>query len=340
MDSSPGRRLAHLLRASFIGLVCFIVVVLCAGAVYQREALGRDRRLNPMPGRLVDVGGYRLHIDCTGEGSPTVVLESGLGATWLAWYEVQPLVAQFTRVCSYDRAGMGWSDPSPNPRTAKVMAEELHRLLQNAGVAGPYVLVGHSLGGMIARLFASLYRDETSALVLLDSAVPHQYERLPRGVATYANQFLRQETRKQDTMFFGLPRLMGWCGDGPAAIRAALRTVDCRVGPWKEHLAEYARFDESSDQTVKAAPLGDLPVVIISEDANNGQSWNVLQASLIQISTESCRIIAHGSGHDIPSERPGLVARVVRQLVEHSHAPQENRLASTTELLRQFECAR
>lgn len=338
MGSSTG--LAYPVRTSFIGFICLIVLVLGGGAIYQWQALRRNEHLNPMPGRLVDVGGYRLHIVCTGEGSPTVVLESGLGATWLAWYRVQPLIAQFTRVCSYDRAGMGWSDPSSSPRTARVIAQELHLLLQNAGVGGPYVLVGHSLGGMYVRLFASLHRNVTSGLVLVDSAVPHQYERLPQAITTYSNHFLRVQTWKEDTMVFGVPRLMGWCGDGPAAIRSELRTVDCRVGPWKEHLAEYHAFDESSDEIVKVGPLGSLPLVVISQDSGTGSTWSVLQASLTQLSTDSCRIVAEGSGHDIPSERPELIAGVVRRLVEQSRANRETPVRITTDLFTQFDCVR
>lgn len=140
-------------------------------------------------------------------------------------------------------------------------------------------------------------------------------------------------------MFFGLPRAMGWCGEGSAAIRLELRTVDCRIGPWKEHMAEYETFDASSDQVLKAGPLGNVPVVIISEDSGKGSHWDVLQASLIQISTDSCRIIAKRSGHDLPSERPDLIAGVARKLVEQPHADQAARV-TTTDLLEQFDCVR
>jgi pimeloyl-ACP methyl ester carboxylesterase len=128
---------------------------------------------------MVDVGGYRLHLYCTGEGSPTVILEAGGGNPWLSWYQVQPQVAQFTRVCSYDRAGLGWSDPSPKPRTTKVIADELHTLLHNAGITAPFVLVGHSLGGLDARMFASQYPSEAVGMVLVDSSHPDQDDRFP-----------------------------------------------------------------------------------------------------------------------------------------------------------------
>lgn len=116
----------------------------------------------PPIGRLVDIGGYRLHLACQGKGSPTVVMEAAIGETGLLWSLVQPAVAQTTRACVYDRAGLGWSDPSPSPRTAAVMVEELHTLLATAEVPGPYVLVGHSFGGLLVRLHAARYPQEVA----------------------------------------------------------------------------------------------------------------------------------------------------------------------------------
>jgi pimeloyl-ACP methyl ester carboxylesterase len=146
------------------------------GAMYQAQAAARAAKDNPPPGKLVDVGGHRLHITCMGEGSPTVVLEAGLSCTSLDWSHVLPAIAQFTRVCAYDRAGCGWSDPGPWPRTGQTIVNELHTLLDEGGVTGPLVLVGHSYGGLLVRLYASYYPDAVAGLVLVDAA--HEDQRL------------------------------------------------------------------------------------------------------------------------------------------------------------------
>jgi pimeloyl-ACP methyl ester carboxylesterase len=142
-----------------------IVIVLIFGAavmgvVYQNTAARRDLREHPMPGTLVDVGGYRMHIACMGNGSPTVVLDAGMGDSFNSWRKVQPQIAAFTQVCSYDRAGLGYSETSPFPRTSRVFAEELKRLLVNDRLPPPYILVGHSLGGSNIRVYAN--RDPSS----------------------------------------------------------------------------------------------------------------------------------------------------------------------------------
>src|SRR5512141_2340019 len=129
------------------GMLAVLLVLLIAGAVYESLSEAADARAYPPPGKMVDVGGYRLHLNCTGAGSPTVVIDTGWGDWSASWSQVQLSVATATRVCTYDRAGYGWSDAGPLPRTAQQFVKELHTLLTNANIAGPYVLVGHSLGG-------------------------------------------------------------------------------------------------------------------------------------------------------------------------------------------------
>ena len=179
-----------------------------SGFLFQFIASERERRAFPPMGRLVDAGGYRLHLYCLGIGSPTVVFESGFGMSLNAWAQVQPAVAELTRACSYDRPGYGWSDKPPNPRTGSRAVEDLHRALANAGIPGPYLLVGHSMGGGQVRLFASRYATEVAGLVIVASGHEDWRTRNPSAPP---------EDESMDDLFqliawlspTGLPRLFG-----------------------------------------------------------------------------------------------------------------------------------
>ena len=154
------------------GVMVLVLGLVLVGTVYESATEASDVRAYPPPGQMVDVGGYRLHINCTGTGSPTVVIDAGWGDWSLGWSGVQPGVAKTTRVCTYDRAGMGYSEAGPLPRDAEQFAKELHTLLDRAGVPGPYVLVGHSLGGLPVRVFAHEYPAEVAGVVLIESMSP------------------------------------------------------------------------------------------------------------------------------------------------------------------------
>ena len=157
-----------------------VVGLASLGALYQAIESRKDLQKYAPPGKRVDIGGYALHINCVGEGSPTVILDSGLSHNALVWSLVQAAIAEITKVCSYDRAGYGWSDPGPKPRTSQQIAHELYRLLQNADISGPYVLVGHSFGGLNIRLFADMYPDNIVGMILVDAAHEDQRHRIPQ----------------------------------------------------------------------------------------------------------------------------------------------------------------
>jgi pimeloyl-ACP methyl ester carboxylesterase len=306
---------------AFAGVVSLLLVLVAAGALWQSVGSHRDLQQSPPPGLLADVGGYRMHIHCSGEGSPTVILDSGLSDSSLSWYKVQPEVARFVRVCSYDRAGLGWSDPSPRPRNSRIFAEELHTLLHNAGIPGPFVLVGHSMGGYDVRMFASLYRSEVAGMVLVDASHPDLEKRDP-GMRENFVLWRNYLVTRQRLMPFGIPRLLGWCDGG--APQPALRAVECRTSRYNETLAELDNFANSGDQVRPTGSLGEMPLAVLSEDPEQvfpremRATFFECQDDLARLSTRATHVVAKGSGHQIQKDRPDLVIEAIRQVVEQA----------------------
>jgi len=180
----------------FLTIVGLAVLAALSGAAYQSIESRAEARRSPEAGRPVDIGGYLLKINCTGNGSPTVILEAGLGDVSIEWSRVQLEIAKFARVCSYDRAGYGSSDAGPMPRTSLQIAKELHTLLQNAREAPRYLLVGHSFAGYNVRVFNGNYPDEVTGIVLVDSTQEEQYELLPPAWGKiYSSKLRRQKDR-------------------------------------------------------------------------------------------------------------------------------------------------
>jgi pimeloyl-ACP methyl ester carboxylesterase len=318
------------LRRVVLGLVVFVLALAAAGMIYENISESRDRRFNPVTGRSYDVGGYRMHMDCTGDGSPTVILESGLGDSYLSWRKVQPEIAKFTRVCSYDRAGLGYSDASPRARTSKVMAGELHTLLKAAGVSPPYVLVGHSMGGYNVRIFANLYPNEIAGMVLVDASHPDQDHRFPPELKDMEGGWLRESEFLEYTAPFGIPRLMGLCDQDPLQ-----RAADCNFQSAREGVAEMKAFSESAAQTAATGSLGDLPLAVLSHDPDKpsadlpadlakptNDAWEKMQEELARLSTRGTQTIARNSSHYIQIDRPEIVIDAVRKVVEQARSPQ------------------
>ncbi|MGC1370744.1 MAG: alpha/beta hydrolase [Candidatus Sulfotelmatobacter sp.] len=318
-----------MLRTVVIALATFAILVAAAGFTYQSVESARDRREHPIPGRLIDVGGYKMHIDCVGAGSPAVILDSGLGDGYLSWRKVQPEIALLTRVCSYDRAGFGYSDSSPKPRTSKAFAEELHTLLQNAGVSPPYVLVGHSMGGYDVRIYAALYRNEVAGMVLVDASHPEQQKRLPRALSDLDATWIREQEFFEFTMPFGLPRLLGFCSQDAEA-----RTAECNSHSVRESVAELKSISESAAQTAATGSIGNIPLVVLSQDPDAPQydlpedlvkptndAWQQMQKELAHLSTRGSRVIAKNSGHYIQLDRPDVVVDAVRKVVNAVRQP-------------------
>jgi pimeloyl-ACP methyl ester carboxylesterase len=302
-------------RKIVLGAVVLGVVLAMLGRIYEVIAEHRSAVSCPMTGIRVDVGGFQLFLNCTGQGSPTVILESGATDSSRQWQKVQPEVAHTTRVCSYDRAGFGWSDPSPMPRSAREMATELHTGLVKAGMKPPYVLVGHSFGGLVSQIFASLYPDEVAGVVLDDSVHPDEVAKFPEHFPR--SQALARILRL--TAPLGLPRFFGWCNTTAAC-------PDC-VKYTNTVLAEYDEYPESHAQAAAVSPnLGNKPLAVVAHDPAVGLSgqrddafenaWTTWQQDLARRSTNSSLIIATGIGHEIQTDQPQLVINTILRVVE------------------------
>ena len=313
--------------------------------------------LIPAPGKLVDLGGFRLHLHCTGAGSPSIVLDAALGASSLSWSLVQPELARMSRVCSYDRAGFGWSDAGPMPRTASRIAEELRTLLDRGGVPPPFLLVGHSFGGLVVQIFAQRFRRDTAGMVLVDPAhaedwvrpAPKEQVLIDRGVrlCRYGVMAARIGVARLVTMLVRSGRLTIARGLVKAASRGALSKQDEAIlAPvWKlppdvraplAHVWSKPRFFEalgsqigsisvSAAQVLEATAGGfdDLPLITIS--STNAGDYRVRQQdALAARSTRGRHIKASNSGHWIPLDQPEVVIDAVKEILQAGRNARKN----------------
>jgi pimeloyl-ACP methyl ester carboxylesterase len=336
-DTERRKRRRRILRWTgyfLAGLASLVVVLAIIGAIYQSVESSNDLRTHSPPGVLVEVNGHKMHLLCVGDGSPTVILESGLNDSWLSWYKVQPDVAKFTRVCSYDRAGVGWSDAQPEPPQSQNVALHLHSLLHNAEVKPPYVLVGHSTGGIHVRVYQNMYPGDVVGMVLVDSSHPDQKKRFPPKLMKWiALQGLEYKLAKL-AMPLGILRFFGiLCGNGPAEIRDMLRTVECQTRWAETQVAEYDNFYSGANEGRTASSLGSMPLVVLSHDPDKGGLPEIIgadlakqteiaggqmQEELSQLSTRGSRVVAKGATHYIQLDRPDLVIDAVHLAVDTS----------------------
>ncbi|XXF78598.1 alpha/beta hydrolase [Myxococcaceae bacterium GXIMD 01537] len=324
------------------GLVLLVFGLAVLGTVYQGVATAVDLRHHPPPGLMVEVGNHRLHLHCLGAGSPTVVLEVDAGRSSLDWALVQPELARTTRVCAYDRAGLGWSDPGPGPRTSRRIADELHALLMRAGISGPYVLVGHALGGHHVRVFAGRYPRDVVGLVLVDPF----HEDLASRVRALFPQVLRSSESLAHLRW--TPTLAGLgllrVGEGlglvdlsdaslPPALRGIAREFALRPASWRALRGEVDAEEASEAQVREVGrALDALPLMVLavepgparpSQDPRYAQlerSERELSAQLSHLSSRGRLVWVPGPGHRLPLERPAWVIDAARQVVDEARA--------------------
>lgn len=304
----------------FVATAALVLILIVAGAIYQFAATRADAQRYSPRGKMVDVGGFKLHLQCAGAGSPTVILENGLGAGVFGWNNVPPEIAKFTRVCRYDRAGVGWSETSPAGRDVNQINKELHELLINAGEQKPFVFAGHSNGGLYLQNYANQYPEEVAGLVLIDSSHPQQPVRFGNASLVMLAAYLKIAAP------IGVLRLLSGAGD--SAARQEFRA-------WKNSTkSHYATADEAlameeNCRVLREKPmqLGDKPLIVVtrslktnpddSEDAvKKNEIWQEWQSDLASRSINGKQIIAEKAGHGIQNDEPELVVNAIRQVVE------------------------
>ena len=302
----------------------------------------------PPPGRVVDLGTHRLHVRCSGEGSPVVVCDAALGGSSLSWTLVEPAVSHVTRICTYDRAGFGWSDAGPLPRTAGRIADELHQALQLSAVLGPVVLVGHSFGGLVMRLLAARHPGQMAALVLIEPAVPEDFVDPSPELRAHMARGLRLCGYGTAAARLGIARAVSVLASAGAITaarsltkvvsRGALRREDegilapiWRLPPEVRRLlrqmwvqpkffealrSQIETVCESAAEVLRESPpdYGNLPLVVITGE-NAGDRRLRADQALARLSTRGRHVVAGNSGHWVPLDAPHAVSDAIIRVV-------------------------
>ena len=304
------------------------MLLVCIGSIWNALAIRHLEAVAGVPGKLYSVNGRTMHIYCTGTGSPTIVLEAGLGNDSMIWGKNQPELSKLTQVCAYDRAGFGWSEARPGVRDSNAISAELNGLLQQAGITGPIILMGHSIAGIHMRNYAAAYPQQVKGIIFVDGSTPQQDLYMPAGLEAKQKQIVSilYPVAKAATAV-GLMRALGQCSDvqpGMEAYAAWIKADACHPLQYTSSMAEMAGIAVSGDETVQADHFGDMPILIFSQDPSLKNAllskdlsdqlsvvWNGMQENLKKLSTNSRRIIAKGSTHYVQVDRSDLVNREV-----------------------------
>jgi len=321
-----------MLKRILIGLLFILVALPVSGSAYQQVSLMQDNQTYPPPGELIDIGGYSLHIHCIGEGEPTLIIDTGAADWSVSWMAIQPDLAQLTRTCIYDRAGLGWSEASPEPRTSQQLVNELHTLLNNANIEPPYILLGHSLGGYNVRIYQEQYPDEVAGIILADSAHPGQWDVLPPEVENLVSQQVGLLNNMSMLTNFGVVRLIlpehaylseDW-QDAYSSHMARSRHLLASAG----ELA--GGIGLSAEQAAETGDSGDLPLVVVtagrSFDAFRAMTddipfdeaeatWQELQRDLATLSSNSVHLVSPDAHHTIQLTDPDIVIEAVETML-------------------------
>jgi pimeloyl-ACP methyl ester carboxylesterase len=303
-----------------------IVVLLLVSSVVRAQETVTIQPPPPPPGDLIDVGGYKLHLYCVGEGSPTVILEPGFGRFSLNMRATQENLSGITRVCAYDHAGFGWSEPGTMPRTTQQLSDELSLLLENAGIEPPYLLVAHSLGGFVARLFAAENGENIAGVVLLDATPPPflldpintETDNMLLNLLRGGLQIAQAGAWNQQT----LGAVLQLTNDVPTDLQETFISVATQPAYFEAALSEWENRLASAQQVIDAGELGDIPLMVLVAGERlklTGEAdvlWVREQAAQAELSTESELSVVVGGNHDFYVTQPEVVVEAVQRMME------------------------
>jgi pimeloyl-ACP methyl ester carboxylesterase len=299
-------KIINFVKRTLFRIIIFVLLLAIAGMIYQSAATEADQRNYPPPGILVNVNGYKVHIYCMGEGNPTIILDHVGGGSSVDWALIQPKLAGHTRVCAYDRAGYGWSDYNPAPRTMEEQVYELHSLLQGAHEQGPYILVGHSYGARVDRVYTAKYPDEVAGMVLMDAGFLYDDPRYP------AELLLEQKSennliRAANWMApFGLVRLLrpimmsDPTFDLPEEARHASAAFAATSRFWQSMNAQIVTLPTVFQEERQVTSLGEIPLLVLvsmEPDDTIHKIWRQANIEMANLSTHGSYQIVDGATH-------------------------------------------
>ena len=295
----------NILKRIVIGISITIFVLAMTGMIYQTAATESDQRNYPPPGELVNVNRYGMHIYCTGDGSPTIILDHAGGGSSMDWALIQPKLAEHTRVCAYDRAGYGWSDYNPAPRTLKQQVNELQGLLQGAHERGPYILVGHSYGARVDRVFAAKYPDEVAGMVLIDAGFLYDDPRYPAETLSGFEAENRMIHAGRWLAPIGLVRLLqpvmsNPTFDLPGNAQLANASFSATSSYWRSLNDQVNALPTVFEEEHQVTSLGNIPLlVVLSTEPNDAthKIWRQANIEMASFSTHGSYRIVNGATH-------------------------------------------
>lgn len=322
-------KITRTLKNLFIAFAAILLIIPVLLWTYESASECKWFRAHPAPGLLVDIGGYKLHLVCTGAGTPSVLLEAGVGDFSLVWNDIQHELSKSVRTCSYDRGGLGWSDPSPLPRDPNNEVAELHRLLERAHMPPPYILVGHSYGGDLVRVYANHFPEHVAGVVLVEASNEDKWSKIPGMLSVWEgyNKDCRSDIWRSR---FGLLRFRHHPLPSyyPEEVRSIAEPFSYMKNAVIANCEEYgALIGPGPSEVGSVRSIGSVPLTVISARKNifegstgipereAGVVWKELQSELQHLSSRSNQAIASQSGHYVQHDQPEIVVQQILEMV-------------------------